>query len=63
MFERTREYLKDVRAEFDKVTWPTFDELKSHTNVVLFVSLILSLFVFAVDQVLNQLVKLLLPGV
>ena len=60
MFERTREYLNDVRAEFDKVTWPSLEELRGQTNVVLIVSLILAIFVFIVDQVLNQLVQLLL---
>jgi preprotein translocase subunit SecE len=60
MFDRTQEYLKDVRAEFDKVTWPNWEELKGQTNVVLVVSLILAIFVFGVDIVLNQIVKLIL---
>ncbi len=60
MFDRTREYLKDVRAEFDKVTWPTWVELKGQTGVVLVVSLIFALFIFGVDQILNQLVRLVL---
>jgi preprotein translocase subunit SecE len=60
MFERSREYFRDVRAEFDKVSWPNWAELKGQTNVVLVVSLILAIFVFGVDQILNQLVKLLL---
>ena len=62
MFERTKEYLTDVRAEFDKVTWPNWEELKGQTNVVLVVSAILALFVWGVDQILNQLVKILLPS-
>ena len=60
MFNRTREYLKDVRAEFDKVSWPNWEELKGQTIVVLVVSLILSIFIYAVDQVLNQIVRVLL---
>jgi preprotein translocase subunit SecE len=60
MFNRTREYLRDVRAEFDKVTWPNWEELKGQTIVVLVVSLILALFIYGVDQVLNQIVRLLL---
>jgi preprotein translocase subunit SecE len=60
MLNRTREYLKDVRAEFDKVSWPNWEELKGQTIVVLVVSLILSLFIYAVDQVLNQIVRLVL---
>jgi preprotein translocase subunit SecE len=60
MFDRTREYFKDVRAEFDKVSWPTWPELKSHTNVVLIVSAVVAAFIFVVDQVLNQLVMLIL---
>jgi len=62
MFERTKEYLTDVRAEFDKVTWPNWEELKGQTNVVLVVSAILAVFVWGVDQILNQLVKILLPS-
>lgn len=60
MFNRTRVYLKDVRAEFDKVSWPNWEELKGQTIVVLVVSLILSIFIYAVDQVLNQIVRILL---
>jgi len=60
MLNRTREYLKDVRAEFDKVSWPNWEELKGQTIVVLVVSLILSIFIYAVDQVLNQIVRILL---
>ena len=62
MFERTKEYLTDVRAEFDKVTWPNWEELKGQTNVVLVVSAILAVFVWGVDQILNQLGKILLPS-
>ena len=60
MFNRTREYLKDVRAEFDKVTWPNWEYLKGQTIVVLVVSLILALFIYGVDQVLNQIIRLLI---
>ena len=60
MFSRTREYVKDVRAEFDKVSWPNWEELKGQTTVVLVVSLIMAAFIFIIDQVLNQLVRLLL---
>ena len=60
MLNRTREYVKDVRAEFDKVSWPNWEELKGQTTVVLVVSLIMAAFIFIIDQVLNQLVRLLL---
>lgn len=60
MFSRTREYVKDVRAEFDKVSWPNWEELKGQTSVVLVVSLIMAAFIFIIDLVLNQLVRLLL---
>lgn len=60
MFSRTREYVKDVRAEFDKVSWPNWEELKGQTSVVLVVSLIMAAFIFVIDLVLNQLVRLLL---
>lgn len=46
-------YYRDVLGEMRKVSWPTKDEVKDMTVVVLTVSGILALFTFTVDWVIN----------
>ncbi len=46
-------YYRDVVGEMRKVSWPTQEELKDMTVVVLTVSGILALFTFAVDWAIN----------
>jgi len=51
-------FLRDVRVEFGKITWPQRKELFESTWVVAGVILIISGFVFLCDQVLVRLVNL-----
>jgi preprotein translocase subunit SecE len=47
------QYYRDVVAEMRKVVWPSREELKDLTVVVLTVSGLLALFTFLVDWVIN----------
>jgi len=47
------QYYHDVISEMRKVVWPSKDEIKELTVVVLTVSGILALFTFLVDWVIN----------
>ena len=47
------QYYRDVINEMRKVIWPSQDEIKDLTIVVLTVSGILALFTFLVDWVIN----------
>jgi preprotein translocase subunit SecE len=47
------QYYRDVINEMRKVIWPSKDEIKDLTIVVLTVSGILALFTFLVDWVIN----------
>jgi preprotein translocase subunit SecE len=54
--ESTREYLKDIRSEMKRVTWPSRERVQSTTVVVL-----VSVFIFAayfriVDTVIERTV-------
>ena len=49
--ERVQEFFIDVKAELYKVTWPTMDELKTHTSVVLVLLVALAAIVYAFDVV------------
>ncbi|NTU96208.1 MAG: preprotein translocase subunit SecE [Chlorobiaceae bacterium] len=52
-FGKVNQYYRDVVSEMRKVIWPTKEETKDLTVVVLTVSGILALFTFVVDQVIN----------
>jgi preprotein translocase subunit SecE len=58
MFERFKNYLAETRVEMRKVTWPTKNELKDATRVVIIATIMLTIFIGAVDQILSRIVKL-----
>ena len=48
-----REYVKDVRVEMSKVSWPTREELRRHTMVVVVMVIMVAIFVGIVDRGLS----------
>ena len=60
MVKKAVTYIKDVRLEMSKVSWPTREELVESTMIVMVVSGVLALFLFAVDTLLNRIVKFIL---
>ncbi|MCE9626456.1 MAG: preprotein translocase subunit SecE [Candidatus Eisenbacteria bacterium] len=57
--DQVREFVKDVRVEATKVSWPTRDELRDSTVVVIVTVLLVAAFVGIVDQALNRAVALI----
>ena len=57
--QRGRSFLKDVRVEMSKVTWPTWLELKGQTIVVIVAVLMISAFIGLVDMILSNTIRLL----
>jgi preprotein translocase SecE subunit len=57
-----REFLLEVRAEFRKVTWPTFQEARAGTIGVLIVVGVLTAALTAVDYGLSWAIQLVLPS-
>tara|TARA_Y100001968_G_C18968852_1_gene531298 strand:- start:445 stop:627 length:183 start_codon:yes stop_codon:yes gene_type:complete len=60
MVKKINQFLGDVRSEMDKVSWPTWDELRSSTYVVLTLSLMLIVFLFVIDFVLAKILNIVL---
>jgi preprotein translocase subunit SecE len=52
-------FLHDVRIEITKVTWPSWEELKGQTLVVIIAVLMIAAFIGAVDLVLSNTIKFL----
>lgn len=57
MKEKIINYFTDVVKEMKKVTWPTQEELKGSTWLVIVTCLILAAFVYVIDMILNNLFK------
>ena len=56
--ERIREFWKNVGVEITKVSWPTRDELRASTIVVIVTVLIVAAYIGVVDRILNVAVGL-----
>ncbi len=56
---QVREFMKDVQVESQKVSWPTRNELRDSTIVVIIAVLLVSCFVGAVDFLLQNAVRLI----
>ncbi len=59
--EDARAYLTEVRAEFNKITWPSREEYVGGTIGVLVVVAIVSLVLGVSDFVFNWMVRWVLP--
>jgi preprotein translocase subunit SecE len=55
MKEKIIDFFNGVVKEMKKVTWPTKDELKESTAIVIVVCLILAAFTWVVDMSVTQL--------
>jgi preprotein translocase subunit SecE len=58
MIERIKLFLSETRTELKKVTWPTREELKESTRVVIISTFLVTVFVGVVDQILSRIVRL-----
>jgi len=56
---RAKEFIKDVRVEATKVSWPTPIELRDSTTVVIVTVLMVSVFLFVIDRLLQGSLGLL----
>ena len=54
MFGRINNYFRETRDELvNKVSWPTWEELRESTWIVLVASLLFALVIWALDTVLG----------
>jgi len=57
VFGKILKFLKEVKVEMGKVSWPTREELISSTAVVIVVSLIFAVIVGALDTLLTLIAR------
>jgi len=58
--KRTTAFLKEVRVESTKVTWPTRKELKESTIVVVVSVTFIAVFIGVADRILSYVIDFIL---
>ena len=53
--QRTSTYIQDVRMEVRKVSWPTWDDLRKSTVMILIIILILGAIIGLMDLLFSKL--------
>ena len=56
--DRARQFLREVRAELEKVTWPGRPEVQAATLVIIALVILLAAFIGAVDFVVSRVLGL-----
>jgi len=59
MLNKPKEFIEDVQKEMKKVSWPEREQLINSTFVVVVISAIFTLFIFAADWVISSVINLL----
>lgn len=60
MIQKIINYFKEIKAELDKVEWPTKDRTKELTFLVIFITLAIAVFTGLLDFAFRYTIDLLL---
>ena len=60
MWQKIKHFFSETRVEMRKVTWPTRDELKESTKIVIVSTFVVTIFIGIIDQILTLIVRRLL---
>lgn len=60
MIGKAKRFLKDVKVELLKVSWPTKDELIGSTMVVIVISVITAVYIGVVDHLLAIVISVII---
>lgn len=58
MLEKLRTFLREVRVELEKVTWPGRQEVQAATLVIIVLVLLLAAFIGGVDFIVSRVLGL-----
>ena len=56
------QFVRQVKQEISKITWPSRSETMQGTVIVVIMSLVLAIFLLAVDTVFAKAVKIIVGG-
>jgi preprotein translocase subunit SecE len=59
MANKALDYAQEVNKEMRKVSWPSRQELISNTAITLLASLIFSVLIFGIDEVISRVLQVI----
>ena len=62
MINKVTGFLGNVKAELDKVTWPTRKDTYASTVVVIVLVLLIAVYLWLVDTGLSRVIRSILPS-
>ena len=60
MIDKVKKFINETRVEMRKVTWPTKQELKDSTKVVIVATFVVTIFIGLIVQILTLIIRKLL---
>lgn len=60
MLERIKDYLKGVRGEVSRVSWPTRKEVISLTALILLLMIVLTIYIWGVDTIVQGILRVII---
>lgn len=55
--QKLKTFTSDVVKEMKKVSWPTKEQLKESTGVVIITTIIFTIFIFLIDKIMDFIVR------
>jgi len=56
MFKKLFRFIREVRLEMKKVTWPTRKEITGSTGVVIILVIMVAIYLGIIDNILQQII-------
>ena len=60
MFKAVKDFLNQVYLEMNKVSWPSYNELRGSTYLIIVFFLLFVLFLFGIDWVIQRFMRVLI---
>jgi len=60
MFKRIKDFLNQVYLEMNKVSWPSYNELRGSTYLIIVFFLLFVLFLFGIDWAIQRFMRVMI---
>lgn len=57
--QKLKTFTSEVVKEMKKVSWPTKEQLKESTGVVIITTIIFTVFIFIIDKIMDLIVRII----
>lgn len=61
MFQKISNFIKEIKQEMAKVSWPSRAELKDSTVIVILISMFFAIYIYGLDKILTGVIKIIYP--